>query len=186
MTAAIGTAHSKMITPIGEILITAGAEGLSSIHFAGQWSESALPIESASDAERAAAHVNQACAELRAYFGGTLRAFSVPCVLQGTSFQQSVWAVLRQIPFGEVVSYRAIADRVGNRKAVRAVGGANGHNPIPIIVPCHRVIGSDGSLTGFGGGLDRKQWLLEHEGTLTGRLQVTTATQIDMPRSAGA
>lgn len=161
-------AHSTMMTPIGEILISARSEGLSGIYFEGQWSPATLRSESGD--ERALAFVRCARAELGAYFDGTLSVFSVPCFLQGTSFQESVWAALQSIPFGEVVSYRAIADRVGNRKAVRAVGAANGQNPVPIIIPCHRVIGSDGSLTGFGGGLERKQWLLEHEGALTGRL----------------
>lgn len=164
----IGTAYSTMMTPIGEILISARAEGLLEIFFEGQWSPSILAVQS--DDERPLAFIRQARAELGAYFGGTLRVFSVPCFLQGTGFQASVWTALQSIPFGEVVSYSGIADRIGNRKAVRAVGAANGQNPVPIIIPCHRVIGSDGSLTGFGGGVERKQWLLEHEGALTGRL----------------
>lgn len=164
----IGTAYSTMMTPVGEILISACAEGVSGIYFEGQWSPSALRTEPAD--ERSLELVRHARAELGAYFDGTLRVFSVACFLQGTSFQANVWRALQGIPFGEVVSYRTIADRVSNRKAVRAVGAANGRNPVPIIIPCHRVIGSDGSLTGFGGGIERKQWLLEHEGALTSRL----------------
>jgi len=91
----------------------------------------------------------------------------MPRAGQGTDFQRRVWKSLRQIPFGELRSYRDIADAIGNRKAVRAVGGANGRNPVPIVVPCHRVIGGDGGLTGFGGGLATKRALLDLEGALS-------------------
>ncbi|MBW7935431.1 MAG: methylated-DNA--[protein]-cysteine S-methyltransferase, partial [Gemmatimonadaceae bacterium] len=90
----------------------------------------------------------------------------LPLAPTGTAFQQRVWKALREVPFGKTASYGDIARRIGNPKGVRAVGLANGRNPISIVVPCHRVIGSDGSLTGYGGGLDRKQWLLRHEGAL--------------------
>src|SRR5690349_16199804 len=102
--------------------------------------------------------------QLAAYFAGRLERFDVPLAPNGTEFQRRVWGALREIPFGVTISYADLARRVSNVAAVRAVGAANGRNPIPIIVPCHRVIGSDGSLTGFGGGLERKRWLLEHEG----------------------
>jgi methylated-DNA-[protein]-cysteine S-methyltransferase len=101
--------------------------------------------------------------QLDAYFAGTLRDFSVPLSLEGTEFRRRCWAALRDIPYGETRSYRDIAKATGNIKAVRAVGGANHNNPVSIIVPCHRVIGSDGSMTGYGGGLWRKEWLLNHE-----------------------
>lgn len=102
---------------------------------------------------------------LEAYFDGELEALaSVPVEGTGTDFQRSVWQALRDIPAGETTSYGELARRIGRPKAVRAVGMANGANPIPIVVPCHRVIGADASLTGFGGGLDRKRWLLAHEG----------------------
>ncbi len=101
--------------------------------------------------------------QLQAYFKGELKNFNVPLAPVGTPFQLKVWQVLRNIPYGELVSYKTIAEAVGNPKAVRAVGGANGQNPLPIIVPCHRVIGSDGSLTGFGGGLQTKQRLIDLE-----------------------
>ncbi|MEO6866129.1 MAG: methylated-DNA--[protein]-cysteine S-methyltransferase [Gemmatimonadaceae bacterium] len=164
----VATASSTMMTPIGELLISACAEGLSSIRFEGTWTRLMSPIESTDESadERAIAILRLALAELGAYFDGTLHSFSVPCFLQGTSFQKSVWTALQNIPYGQVTSYQGIADRVRNRKAVRAVGAANGQNPVPIVIPCHRVIGSDGSLTGFGGGIERKQWLLEHEGAL--------------------
>ena len=108
--------------------------------------------------------IDEARRQLVAYFARRLRAFDVPLAPNGTDFQRRVWNALREIPFGTTISYAALARRVSNAAAVRAVGAANGRNPIPIIVPCHRVIGSDGSLTGFGGGLPRKQWLLRHEG----------------------
>jgi methylated-DNA-[protein]-cysteine S-methyltransferase len=101
--------------------------------------------------------------QLRAYFKGTLKHFDVPLAPVGTPFQLKVWKALRAIAYGELVSYKTIAEAIGNPNAVRAVGGANGKNPIPIIVPCHRVIGSDGSLTGFGGGLSTKKRLIELE-----------------------
>ena len=108
--------------------------------------------------------IDEARRQLVAYFAGRLRTFDLPLAPNGTDFQRRVWSALREIPFGTTISYAELARRVSNSAAVRAVGAANGRNPIPIIVPCHRVIGSDGSLTGFGGGLPRKQWLLRHEG----------------------
>jgi methylated-DNA-[protein]-cysteine S-methyltransferase len=105
------------------------------------------------------------CNSLRAYFAGDLHAIdSIPVATPGTPFQQRVWSELRAIPAGQTVSYGALARRLGSPAAVRAVGLANGANPIAIVVPCHRVIGADGSLTGYGGGLARKRWLLAHEG----------------------
>jgi len=103
---------------------------------------------------------------MRAYFAGELHAFDdVAVTLAGTPFQQTVWSALRTIPCGETRSYGELARAIGKPAAVRAVGLANGSNPVAIIVPCHRVIGSNGSLTGYGGGLDRKKWLLAHERT---------------------
>ena len=100
-----------------------------------------------------------------AYFAGDLRALDqIPCRTGGTAFQRKVWSALRRIPPGRTVSYGALAQEIGLPRAVRAVGAANGANPISVVVPCHRVIGSDGTLTGYGGGLPRKQWLLRHEG----------------------
>ncbi|ABZ83539.1 6-o-methylguanine DNA methyltransferase [Heliomicrobium modesticaldum Ice1] len=106
----------------------------------------------------------QACArQLDEYFQGARQTFSLALAPRGTAFQRRVWDALAAIPFGESRSYRQIAEAVGNPKAVRAVGGANHNNPISIVIPCHRVIGSDGSLTGYAGGLWRKEWLLNHE-----------------------
>lgn len=106
--------------------------------------------------------------ELDAYFSGGLQAFSVPLITEGTDFQEKVWEELRGIPYGQTWSYRRLARGIGKPKAVRAVGRANGDNRIAIIIPCHRVIGSDGSLTGYGGGLWRKRWLLRNEGAKFG------------------
>lgn len=103
-------------------------------------------------------------AELREYFAGGRRQFDVALHTPSTPFQAAVWAALQQIPYGETVSYREQAERIGKPTAVRAVANANGQNRVSVIIPCHRVIGADGSLTGYGGGLQRKQWLLEHEG----------------------
>jgi len=107
-------------------------------------------------------------AQLDAYFAGELLEFDVAMDMEGTDFQRRVWAGLCDIPYGETISYGELAGRVGNPNASRAVGLANGRNPVAIIVPCHRVIGADGSLTGYGGGLDRKVWLLDHERAVLG------------------
>ena len=105
---------------------------------------------------------------LERYFGGEIEALdTVPVELNGTPFQKGVWQALRRIPGGTTISYSELAKRIGDPAAVRAVGTANGANPVAVIVPCHRVIGSNGRLTGYGGGLDRKQWLLEHEGVVS-------------------
>jgi methylated-DNA-[protein]-cysteine S-methyltransferase len=101
--------------------------------------------------------------QLTAYFAGSLTEFDLPLQMQGTVFQQRVWEALKTIPYGTTLSYGALAQQIGQPKASRAVGLANGRNPVSIIVPCHRVIGANGKLTGYGGGIERKQWLLNHE-----------------------
>jgi methylated-DNA-[protein]-cysteine S-methyltransferase len=101
--------------------------------------------------------------QLDQYFAGRLRRFDLPIQMDGTDFQRRVWTQLQGIPYGETISYGELARRVGSPNAWRAVGSANGRNPVAVIVPCHRVIASDGSLGGYGGGLDRKSWLLDHE-----------------------
>ena len=107
-------------------------------------------------------------ARLERYFAGETTAIdAIPVELNGTAFQKTVWQALRRIPCGTTISYAELAKRIGDPAAVRAVGTANGANPVAVIVPCHRVIGSNGKLTGYGGGLDRKQWLLGHEGVVT-------------------
>jgi len=108
---------------------------------------------------------------VKGYFEGDIKALdNIPVVLEGTEFQQRVWLALRDIPWGTTISYGELAARVGSPKAFRAVGLTNGLNPISIVLPCHRVIGSDGSLTGYGGGLNRKEWLLRHEGVGSSQL----------------
>jgi methylated-DNA-[protein]-cysteine S-methyltransferase len=110
--------------------------------------------------------------QLAEYFAGERQQFDVPIKLVGTPFQQRVWQELERIPFGTTITYAQLAQRVGKPTASRAVGNANGRNPVSIIVPCHRVIGADGSLTGYAGGLDRKRWLLDHEARVSGAVLV--------------
>ncbi|MDQ0271858.1 methylated-DNA--[protein]-cysteine S-methyltransferase [Cytobacillus purgationiresistens] len=106
--------------------------------------------------------------QLDEYFKGERQEFSLPYVLNGTAFQQSVWQALTEIPYGQTGSYKDIATAISNERAVRAVGSANGKNKLTIIIPCHRIIGTNGTLTGYAGGLDRKKWLLAHEGKFKG------------------
>ena len=114
----------------------------------------------------------QACViQLDEYFAGQRQNFDLPLSLHGTDFQKRVWETLAAIPFGQTTAYGTIAQQLGNPKAMRAVGAANGKNPISIILPCHRVIGSNGKLTGYGGGLWRKEWLLAHESKVLGQAQ---------------
>ncbi|PTX62073.1 O-6-methylguanine DNA methyltransferase [Kordia periserrulae] len=111
------------------------------------------------------AHITQAKKEIEAYFEGTRKKFEVQLETPGTDFQQQVWSCLRQIPYGVTTSYQQQAENIGNLKAVRAVASANGYNRIAIIIPCHRVIGKNGQMTGYGGGIERKKWLINHERT---------------------
>ncbi|MCP3428423.1 methylated-DNA--[protein]-cysteine S-methyltransferase [Opacimonas viscosa] len=144
-----------MQTELSWLCISANADGLTAVEFCSAPTDSveAQPNQ----------HTQQACTELAAYFAGSLHEFTVPLAAQGTHFQHSVWSALGTIPFGQTCSYLDIATKINNPKGVRAVGLANGKNPIAIIVPCHRVIGKNGKLTGYASGLDNKSWLLEHE-----------------------
>ena len=140
-------------SPIGELTIRSDGEGICALEFGAR------------DARRDGTPLlMQAEAELAEYFAGRRRAFSVPLCMRGTEFQLKVWRALGEIPYGETATYAEIAGRIGNPSACRAVGMANNRNPLPIFVPCHRVIGADGSLTGYAGGLDAKRALLELEG----------------------
>lgn len=151
--------------PIGRLIVASDGEAI-----AGVWMANASPSDAAWAERRGSDPVlDEARDQLDRYFAGRLREFTLRLAPNGTDFQRRVWRALEAIPFGTTISYAELARRVGSSAAVRAVGAANGRNPIPIIVPCHRVIGSDGSLTGFGGGLERKQWLLHHEGALAPR-----------------
>ena len=153
------TLTTTVPSPIGPLLLSASQGALTGVQMQSQRHFRELPEDAVRDDEWFA----DIRAQLDAYFCGDLREFDVTLNLVGTDFQRRVWAQLQAIPYGETISYGELAARVGNERASRAVGLANGKNPVSIIVPCHRVIGADGSLTGYGGGLDRKTWLLAHE-----------------------
>lgn len=149
--------YDEVDTPMGRLLLVATEEGLCEVDFASEGRE--IPESWQRDAERIA----PIAAQLKAYFNGEKQSFDIPLAPQGTEFQRKVWQELCKIPYGETISYGELARRIGNPKASRAVGAANGQNPVAIIIPCHRVIGSNGRLTGYAGGLDRKAFLLKHE-----------------------
>jgi len=153
------TSMTTIESPIGLLTLTKDEGVLTGVHMHDQRHAPAP----APDWTRDDAAFADVVEQLGAYFAGELREFDVAMGLRGTDFQRQVWAGLCEVPYGETISYGELARRVGNPKASRAVGLANGRNPVAIIVPCHRVIGADGSLTGYGGGLDRKVWLIEHE-----------------------
>jgi len=149
-------------TPVGELTLVGSPRGLRQVLWAGQ----APP---AGSVDASCAVLEEAERQLDAYFAGELRRFDLPLDLVGTEFQVAAWRALADIPFGTTVTYGEQARRLGRPTAVRAVGAANGRNPLPIVLPCHRIVGADGSLVGFGGGLPRKQALLEHEASLAPR-----------------
>lgn len=154
--------YRTMNSPVGKLTLVGSDLGLAAV----LWEDDAPSRAGSGSVTEDTRHpiLRQAQRELEEYFAGTRRTFSVKLDPSGTQFQNKVWNALRTIPFGETRSYGQIADQIGSRKAVRAVGAANGRNPLPIIVPCHRVIGSDGTLTGFAGGLEIKARLLALEG----------------------
>lgn len=157
-------------TPVDRLFVGASDQGLHLIKFLDQReSEGELIAEleaaASEPASRGGHAIDEPVRQLREYFAGTRHEFDLPLAPKGTDFQLSVWQALRAIPPGVTTSYGAIAESIGKPTASRAVGAANGRNPISIVVPCHRVIGSNGTLTGYGGGLDRKAWLLNHETT---------------------
>jgi methylated-DNA-[protein]-cysteine S-methyltransferase len=151
--------YTRMESPVGKLLMAADEQGLRQVSFESSKRAASVQPDWREDKALFAEVIRQ----LRAYFAGELKEFNVPLAPEGTEFQLRVWNSLRTIPYGETISYAQLAQNIGNPKAVRAVGLANGCNPIPIIIPCHRVIGSDGSLTGFGGGLPNKKKLLALE-----------------------
>ncbi len=153
------TSYTMMESPIGPLMLAGDDAGLRQVHFANgrrpqspqrDWIEAKTPFK-------------EVIRQLESYFAGKLKEFDLPLVLDGTEFQRLVWNHLRKIPYGETISYGQLAKRIGSPDAARTVGLANGSNPIPIIIPCHRVIGSNGDLTGFGGGLPVKKKLLALE-----------------------
>jgi len=151
--------YSELDSPVGTLLLRGDAEALTGLYMHEQRHLPELPA----GCERNDRAFRQAREQLNAYFAGKLQEFELALAGEGSAFQQTVWKALCKIPFGATESYGGLAKRIGNANASRAVGLANGKNPIGIIVPCHRVVGANGSLTGYGGGLERKQWLLEHE-----------------------
>lgn len=156
-------ASKALSTPIGQLTLAASNEGLTGIGLPNHPLSLPMNLEGDAGARR---HLTAAMEALSDYFAGELQIFEgIALAPKGTDFQLAVWRALYQIPFGETRSYGAIAREIGEPKAMRAVGMANGRNPLPIIIPCHRVIGANGSLTGFGGGLPTKKWLLEFEAT---------------------
>ncbi len=146
-------------SPVGKLLLFGNEKGLQGLQF----QDGMNPIEPQEEWQEKCGPFKEVIRQLENYFSGKLHTFRIPLALQGTPFQRSVWNALRQIPYGETTSYGAIARRIGNPKASRAVGAANGNNPVSIIVPCHRVIGANGALVGFGGGLSIKEMLLDLE-----------------------
>jgi methylated-DNA-[protein]-cysteine S-methyltransferase len=153
-----------LLTPVGVLTIVTNADALLAIHF-GDAPANAGPSEA-----RSPLHVD-VIARLTAYFDGDRTSIDeIPVEPGGTAFQRQVWLMLRRIRAGSTWSYRQLAERVNRPAAIRAVGAANGANPIPIVLPCHRVIGSDGKLVGYGGGMGRKKWLLAHEGAVSSPL----------------
>lgn len=147
-------------SPVGPVLVAGDARGLAEIRFLN--GEGAAPVDPSW--VRDAAAVRSGVDQLRAYFAGALEVFAVDRAAPGTAFQRDVWDAVAAVPFGRTLSYADVAARVGRPTAFRAVGAANGQNPLPIVVPCHRIVGRDGALTGFRGGLGIKRWLLAHEG----------------------
>jgi methylated-DNA-[protein]-cysteine S-methyltransferase len=146
-------------SPVGRLLLAGSRDGLNYVSF----SSGGHAVTVDPDWMEEPSLFDDAIQQLREYFASDRKTFSLKLIPEGTDFQRAVWSELQNIPYGETISYKELAERIGRPKAVRAVGAANGANPIPIIIPCHRVIGNDGSLTGFGGGLPLKKRLLELE-----------------------
>lgn len=152
------TALQYMQSPVGLLKITASQTGITSVLFCDQMSENESP----------SFLTNQCAHQLMEYMEGNRKLFDVPLQPHGTPFQQRVWEQLLCIPYAKTISYHGLAVNLGDPKCIRAAGTANGKNPIAVIIPCHRVIGSHGELTGYAGGLPRKKWLLDHEAKVNG------------------
>ncbi len=163
-------AYVTVESPIGRLLLQTDGVSLTGLYM----DVPGRPVQGMNDwqEDANAGPLAEAVRQLGEYFAGNRREFDLPLRMHGTEFQRCVWRALNEIPYGETWSYGELAKRIGNPNASRAVGLANGRNPISILVPCHRVIGADGSLTGYGGGLQRKQWLLAHEGLHAFRISV--------------
>lgn len=155
--------HTWIDTVLGELTLVAEDDDLAGVYFPGHWhlpDESAFGTRVGVDADEV---LTRARAELDAFLAGERQVFEVPARTQGDAFSERVWAILREIPYGETTTYGGLAERLGDRRLAQRVGQAVGHNPVSIVIPCHRVVGADGSLTGYAGGLDRKRFLLELE-----------------------
>jgi len=166
-------------SPLGWIEIQASNEAITSLVFCDERKNDECTQSNS-------AILTECVRQLDEYFAGRLTKFDLPVKQKGTEFQQNVWNTLMDIPFGKTVSYGDVAKALNNPKAVRAVGAANGKNKLWIVVPCHRVIGADGSLTGYAGGLDRKKWLLAHETKIVSSLkfQVSSSEQSHKPQTS--
>ena len=151
-------------SPVGDLLLVAQGAALTDLHIISGKYVPAIGANWKRDAQHPV--LQQAAQELSEYFAAKRKIFSVPLAPQGTAFQQAAWHALLQIPFGNTISYGQQAKHMGQPQAVRAIGGANGKNPIAIIIPCHRVLGANGALTGYSGGIEHKVFLLRHEGAL--------------------
>ncbi len=165
---------SELSSPIGLLLLLGDSSALAALYMVDHRHQPPLP----KDCRRDDAAFRSARAQLRAYFAGELTEFDLAFSGHGTEFQRRVWGALCTIGYGETESYGGLARRIGNPSASRAVGLANGKNPISIVVPCHRVIGANGSLTGYGGGMERKKWLLDHERAVAARLGVLLSSNL--------
>lgn len=155
------TNHGTVTSPIGTILVLATGDALSGLYVADHHRAPLPPVGSIEGGSA----IEKISAQIIEYFEGTRTEFDLPLDLEGTAFQRSVWQALLDVGYGRTASYLDIANAIGKPEAVRAVGMANGSNPVSIVVPCHRVIGSNGSLTGYGWGTERKKWLLDFERT---------------------
>lgn len=166
------TYYTTMPSPVGELTLTSDGDALTAVYFeAPKYGPASTDGWIRDDAVLA-----EARRQLEEYFRGERTEFDLALAPSGTDFQRSVWRALTEIPFAATTSYGQIASSIGKPAASRAVGAANGHNPISIIVPCHRVIGSGGDLTGYGGGLDRKRWLLNHEAVVLSKVRAASAS----------
>lgn len=159
------TAITYMDSPLGKIKIVGDADAIKMVGFVDgeeRATDGILPLV-----------VRNCKKQLREYFDGKRKEFNIPLAPEGTDFQKDVWNTLLEIPFGKTSTYAKQSVKLGDIKKIRAVGTANGKNPVAVIIPCHRVIGTDGSLTGYAGGLDKKEWLLRHENSLPGQNQTS-------------
>jgi methylated-DNA-[protein]-cysteine S-methyltransferase len=158
-------------SPIGVLEIRSAADAITHILFANSWKGSTIDEDKIDFDEPVSPVIKMCAGQLTEYFNGERKEFTFPVTHSGTAFQQTVWKELKNIPYGRTISYLELSKRIGNTKAIRAVGTANGNNTISIVAPCHRVIGSNGDLIGYGGDLWRKKWLLEHEGKFANGVQ---------------